>query len=227
MLAARRVTKQFGRATVLRDLDLTLEPGRLHVLFGRNGAGKSTFLKIAAMLVKPSSGELSYDGLLAEDHGSTIRQTLGFVGHHSFVYDDLTVRENLEFFGELYGRTRNINELLEWAELSLRQDSIARSLSRGMQQRLAIARAVVHRPRLLLLDEPFTGLDARSSERLIALLGDMRETETTMVVATHDIERGLALAERVLVMEAGRLVSDRADMAAGEVRDLLMETGGR
>lgn len=222
MLKATGLTKQYGRQTVLRELNLSLSPGRLHTLFGPNGAGKSTFLRIAAMLVKPSAGELAYNGKLADEHGSVIRRELGFVGHQSFVYGELTVRENLEFFNRLYGHARDLDELLEWAALSLRQNSPARSLSRGMQQRLAIARAVLHEPTLLLLDEPFTGLDAESAERLTTLLSEMRGSGTTVVLATHDIARGLELAERVLVMKMGRIAHDAPESSAQEIREILI-----
>lgn len=223
MFAARRVTKLFGRVPVLKELDLELEPGRCHVLFGRNGAGKSTFLRIAATLLRPTSGELFYDGQELQSHGSAIRDRLGFVSHQSFVYAELTVRENLEFYGELYGRSRDVDELLEWSDLTLRQHSPARSLSRGMQQRLTIARALLHEPKLLLLDEPFTGLDVLSGDKLHALLTDIKGSDTTIALATHDIERGVALADRILLMEAGRIVFDATGATVDEVRRLLLE----
>ncbi len=223
MFAARRVTKLFGRVPVLKELDLELEPGRCHVIFGRNGAGKSTFLRVAATLLRPTSGELFYDGRELSEHGSAVRDRIGFVSHQSFVYADLTVRENLEFYGQLYGRSRDVDELLEWSDLTLRQHSPARSLSRGMQQRLTIARALLHEPKLLLLDEPFTGLDALSAEKLHVLLTDMKGKDTTIALATHDIERGVALADRILLMETGRIVFDATGATGDEVRRLLLE----
>lgn len=223
MFAARRVTKLFGHVPVLKELDLELEPGRCHVIFGRNGAGKSTLLRIAATLLRPTSGELFYDGQALAGHGSAIRDRIGFVSHQSFIYADLTVRENLEFYGQLYGRSRDLDELLEWSDLTLRQHSPARSLSRGMQQRLTIARALLHEPKLLLLDEPFTGLDALSAEKLHELLTDIKGKDTTIALATHNIERGVALADRILLMEAGRIVFDATGASGDEVRRLLLE----
>lgn len=223
MFAARRVTKLFGRVPVLRELNLELEPGRCHVIFGRNGAGKSTLLQVAATLLQPSSGELTYDGRSLSDLGSSVRDLIGFVSHHSFVYADLTVRENLEFYGQIYGRSRNVDELLEWSDLTLRQHSPARSLSRGMQQRLTIARALLHEPKLLLLDEPFTGLDALSGDRLSDLILETKGRDTTIALATHDIDRGVALADRVLLMESGRIVFDATGGTSEEVRRLLLE----
>lgn len=223
MFAARRVTKLFGRVSVLKNLDLVLEPGRCHVLYGRNGAGKSTLLRVAAGLLKPTSGELTYDGRELAAHTSSVRAAIGFVSHQSFVYGDLTVRENLEFYGRIYGRSRAVDELLEWADLAVRQHSPARSLSRGMQQRLTIARAILHEPRLLLLDEPFTGLDAISAEKLNALLNDIKGKDTTILLATHDVARGVALADRILLMEAGRIVFDATGATHEEVHRLLLE----
>lgn len=223
MFAARRVTKLFGRTPVLKQLDLELDPGRCHVIFGRNGAGKSTLLRVAATLLKPTSGELFYDGNPLSELGPSVRDRIGLVSHQSFVYADLTVRENLEFYGQIYGRSRDVDELLEWADLTLRQDSPARSLSRGMQQRLTVARALLHEPKLLLLDEPFTGLDALSAERLEKLLADTKGEDTTIALATHDVARGVALADRILLMEAGRIVFDATGASSDEVRRLLLE----
>ena len=196
------------------------------MLFGRNGAGKSTFLRVAATLLKPSSGELLYDGVPLSELDPGARSRIGLVSHQSFVYADLTVRENLEFYARLYGASRDTGALLEWADLALRAGSPARSLSRGMQQRLAIARALVHDPQLVLLDEPFTGLDAPSAERLSELLTRLRDTpgrDTTILMATHDIERGVALGDRVLLMDAGRIVFDATGANVSEVRRLLTE----
>jgi len=226
VFAARRLSKRFGRTPVLRDVDLELERGRCHVLFGRNGAGKSTLLGVAATLLRPTSGELLYDGVPLSELDSSARARIGLVSHQSFVYADLTVRENLEFYARLYGNARDADELLDWADLSLRQSSTARSLSRGMLQRLAIARALVHEPQLLLLDEPFTGLDAPSAERLSDLLTNVKNApgrETTILIATHDVERGVALADRVLLMEGGRIVFDATGASVDEVRRLLLK----
>ena len=235
VFAARRLTKQFGRIPVLKEIDLELARGRCHVLFGRNGAGKSTLLRVAATLMSPTSGELFYDGKPLDELTSSMRAKIGLVGHQSFVYADLTVRENLEFYASLYGATCDVDELLEWADLALRAGSPARSLSRGMQQRLAIARALVHEPKLLLLDEPFTGLDAVASERLDHLLNDIKGRNVTVLLATHDIERGVALADRVLLIDGGRIVfdathtDDNDDTAhmVDELRRLLLETSSR
>lgn len=221
-LEAKRLTKRFGRSAVLREINIALEPNRCHALFGRNGAGKSTFLSIAATLLKPSSGELLYDGESLPELGERVRRRIGLVSHQSFTYPDLSVEENLQFYARLYGIAGKIDEALAWADLDLRRRSPVRSLSRGMLQRLAIARALLHEPRLLLLDEPYTGLDALSAERLSEKLLDLK-SRTTIVLTTHDIERGVSVADRMLVMEAGRIAFDATGGTAEEVRRVLLE----
>jgi heme exporter protein A len=177
------------------------------VLFGRNGAGKSTLLGIAATLLRPTSGSLFYRGTKYEELGASVRQRIGLVSHQTFIYPDLTVLENLEFYARLYAAEGGVEEALQWADLDLRRHSPARSLSRGMLQRLAVSRALIHRPDLLLLDEPYTGLDAISSERLSKHLFELKP-ETTILLTTHDIERGVRVADRILIMEAGRITFD-------------------
>ena len=192
------------------DLNLRVASGEVLALFGRNGAGKTTFLHLAATLMRPTEGRLLYgDG--KESSPEEIRRKIGLVSHASFLYPDLTVRENLAFYARLYGLTNVtaiVEEAAERADLSARADSPVRSLSRGMQQRLTIARAVLHRPSLLLLDEPYTGLDPVSADRLSALLSQFREQGTAAILTTHDLERGLAAADRVAILESGRLVHE-------------------
>jgi heme exporter protein A len=220
--SARRLTKRFGRSTALREIDLDLEAGRCHVLFGRNGAGKSTLLLVAATLLQPTSGEIYFSGERYDDLGDEVRQRIGLVSHQSFLYPDLTVAENLEFYARLYGSDSSVSEALVWAELDLRQHSPVRSLSRGMLQRLAVARALLHRPQLLLLDEPYTGLDASSSERLSTRLADAKG-ETSILLTTHDVERGVAIADRISILEGGRVAFDATGATATEVKRLLLQ----
>ncbi len=220
--AARRLTKRFGRSTALREIDFELEAGRCHVFFGRNGAGKSTLLWIAATLLRPTSGEIFFGGHRYEELGDEVRRRIGLVSHQSFLYPDLTVLENLSFYARLYGGSASASEALAWADLDLRRHSPVRSLSRGMLQRLAVARALLHRPTLLLLDEPYTGLDALSSERLSARLGDLKG-ETSILLTTHDVDRGVSLADRISILEGGRIVFDATGATASEVKRLLLE----
>ena len=195
----------------MADLNLRVASGEVLALFGRNGAGKTTFLQLAATLMKPTEGRLLYGDAEAASSPEAIRRRIGLVSHASFLYPDLTVRENLAFYSRLYGLTdvaSVVEEAVERADLSARVDTPVRSLSRGMHQRLTIARAVLHRPSLLLLDEPYTGLDPVSADRLSALLTQFREQGTAAILTTHDLERGLALADRVAILESGRLVHE-------------------
>ncbi len=220
--AARRLTKRFGRSSALKEIDFELEPGRCHALFGRNGAGKSTLLLIAATLLRPSSGEIFFGGDRYEELGDEVRRRIGLVSHQSFLYPDLTVVENLRFYARLYGSSSGEEEAILWADLELRRHSPVRSLSRGMIQRLAVARALLHRPKLLLLDEPYTGLDVVSSERLSTRLSDIKG-ESAILLTTHDVDRGVALADRISILEEGRIAFDATGATASEVRRLLLE----
>ncbi len=207
-----------------------MPPGEVLFLFGRNGAGKSTFLHIAATLMKPSSGKLFYEGRASTDHPMEVRRHIGLVSHASYLYADLTVRENLELYASLYGLEDSdgmVSEALERADLGRRVDSPVRSLSRGMHQRLTIARALLHRPSLLLLDEPFTGLDLISAERFSRRILELRESDAAVILTTHDPEQGLEVADRVVILESGRIVYEgpgRQD--AAEFRKIFAENVG-
>ena len=196
-----------------------MERGDVLTLFGRNGAGKSTFLHIAATLMKPSAGEILYGGRSLSEDPAGVRRQIGLVSHASFLYPDLTARENLEFYARLYhvpDRSSAVEQALERAELSARKDAAVRSLSRGMEQRLSIARALLHRPSLLLLDEPYTGLDLISAEHFSRQIGELGSQGTAVILTTHDLERGLGVADRVVILESGRLFYESSGEADPE-----------
>jgi heme exporter protein A len=203
---ARGVSKVYGRERALAPLDLTLEPGDSLALLGPNGAGKSTLVGILATLVRPTTGEVLFDG---RRPGAEQRGGIGVLAHDPLVYGDLSARENLRFFAALHNapdpRVR-VEELLERVGLAYAADRPARTFSRGMSQRLAIARALLHRPRLLLLDEPFTGLDRDGSATLRALLAEARAEGTALLLVTHDLEPLPGLCDRVLLLRRGRAV---------------------
>ena len=207
----RQLSKYFGRFTALDRVDLSLEPGEFVVVLGRNGAGKTTLLHVLALLQEPSDGELLYDGQPARGLAAGFRRRLGFVGHESFLYDELTVEENLHFYARLYGLARpreRVAEVLAEMALAHRAPSLARHLSRGLKQRLALARAWLHRPDLLLLDEPATGLDAPTRERLHAWLAQCHQQGRTVILSSHDLAESLKPATRVLLLENGRVAFD-------------------
>lgn len=211
VLHARNLSKQFGHLSALRPLSVDVEKGASLGIFGRNGAGKTTFLRIAATLIRSFRGEMSLFGTPIREADGRIRSRLGFVSHESFLYPDLTVLENLLFYGRLYGLSgteARARETVERLDLAPKATTPVRALSRGMKQRLSLGRAFLHRPELLLLDEPFTGLDERASEILDGLLDEFRRGGGTTVMATHDLERGWKHARRFIVLERGTIAVD-------------------
>lgn len=211
IIEVRRLTKSFGARKVLAGLDLQVQPGEMTVLLGPNGAGKTTFLRILATLARPGSGTVTLLGRDAFREAETVRRHIGLLSHRTLLYDDLTPRQNLAFYARMYDvedGTARAEELLEQVGLSHRADDLVRTFSRGMQQRLALVRALLHRPELLLLDEPYSGLDPVAADNLSRLLGEMKNQGCTVLLTTHDLNQGLALAGRVLVLARGRLVHD-------------------
>lgn len=225
-IVLRQLSKYFGRFTALDRVDLTIAPGDFLVVLGRNGAGKTTLLHLLALLQQPSEGELSYDGRPAGKLDPAFRRRLGFVGHESFLYDELTVRENLLFYARLYGlgnAEQRVAEVLADMALDHRSTSLVRNLSRGLKQRCALARAWLHRPDLLLLDEPATGLDAPTRERMHAWLARCHQEGRTVVLSSHDLRESLKPATRLLLLEQGRVAFDvpNAPERQEEMRALL------
>ena len=205
---ARGLRREFGGVAVLTGVDLTVEAGELVVLLGSNGAGKTTLLRVLATLLRPSGGTLQLFGEDASRRPPTARRRIGHVGHESACYPDLTGRENLEFYAELHGvpdPARRVDDLLRWAGLEDAARRPVRVYSRGMAQRLALARALVHGPELLLLDEPFSGLDQAAVARLETLLGELRRSGHAIVLSTHDLDRVATLATRVAILHRGRI----------------------
>jgi ABC-type multidrug transport system ATPase subunit len=216
---AKGISRVYGRQRALQRLDLTLAPGSATALLGPNGAGKSTLCGILATLVRPSTGEVRFGGAA----GAAARAAIGLCAHDSLCYGDLSARENLLFFAGLYDvpdpRVR-ASELLGRVALEGAADRPARTYSRGMLQRLALARALVHRPRFLLLDEPFTGLDRAGVDRLGEILRDERARGTILLVVTHDFDAVAGLVDRVVVLERGHLAHDGpAPATAAELRE--------
>ena len=194
-------------------MDVAVSEGAALAVLGPNGAGKTTLLRMMATLLRPDAGELRVAGHECPEHADRARALIGYLAHDPLVYLDLTAWQNLELFADLYGVPRGgIGDVLERVGLLARAYDRPRTFSRGMMQRLGLARLLLTDPRLLLLDEPYGGLDARGAELLDALLGAERATRTVVLV-THDVERGVALADRVMVLRAGRAVLDEA--AAG------------
>lgn len=214
-LAFSRVTRRFGPVTALAEVSLEVREGESLLLLGHNGAGKSTLLRIAAGLVRPTSGILRIAGAAAERGPSpAARRRLGYLGHKSFLFDHLTARENLELYAALYGAGYDRAALAEaWLErvgLSRAAHRTIRGFSRGMMQRLALARALIHEPEVLLLDEPASGLDPEGRRRLVEIVREERARGVTLLIVTHHADLGLSLADRVVVLRRGRVSQDDA-----------------
>ena len=215
----RDVSRHFGRRRALSRISLTCQAGDLVGLVGPNGAGKSTLLSVLATLTRPTNGTVHYGDRPASDLGDALRSRIGVLGHDLFLYADLTARENLEFFGELYGvapLTDRVNAALAAAQLEDRAEDRVSSFSRGMRQRLALERALLHQPRLVLLDEPFTGLDEASAARLVERLRALRSSGAIVLMATHDFEHADGLIDRMICLRDGKA---REIGGSGHVRD--------
>lgn len=210
-LSVRSVGKAFVARPVLRSVDLTVPAGQAVCLCGVNGAGKSTLLRIAAGLLHPDAGTVTINGFDLYREPEAARRQLGMISHAPMVYPELTVQENLAFAARLYGladRAGRVEELLAGTDLAPFAQDRAGILSRGLLQRLAIAKALVHRPIVLLADEPFTGLDGGASDRLLAIFERFVHGGGTILMTTHDVRLGLRCCRRVAVLDGGVLVLD-------------------
>ena len=209
MVHLKGVTKHFGTITALRGIDLELKRGCCLGIFGPNGAGKTTLLRILATLARPSAGTVHIAGYDAVKEGAKVRPLLGVLSHRTFLYGHLTAYENLQFYGRLFGlkqRAERITEVLQTVDLVTYAHQLVRTYSRGMQQRLAIARAILHYPKLLLLDEPYTGLDQHAVSRLHDLLVHLHAASCTIILSTHDLHRGLDLYDEIAIQCRGKIV---------------------
>jgi heme ABC exporter ATP-binding subunit CcmA len=204
------VSRNYGRRRALNRVSLTARAGSITALLGPNGAGKSTLLSIAATLLRPSSGEVLYDDLRIEDGGAELRARIGLLGHDLYLYPELTAAENLRFFARVYALQdveRRVDASLAQAGLSERRDDVVGSFSRGMRQRLGLERALIHEPRLVLLDEPFTGLDEASRQALRARLETVRAAGGIVILTTHDTAAIAGLPDASVSLVDGRLAA--------------------
>ena len=202
------VARYYGRRKALSQITFTCEPGEIVGLLGPNGAGKSTLLNILATLLKPSKGTIRY-GEFPDADGPELRGRIGMLGHDLFLYPELTARENLTFFAQLYGLPdvdRRVTSSLATAGLADRGDDLMSGFSRGMRQRIALERALLHDPTLILLDEPFTGLDQASTVALVERLRDRQHAGCVIVLATHDLEVADGVLTRAVYLKNGRMV---------------------
>ncbi len=210
VIETHKLVKRFGLKTVLRGLDFKVEAGEFVALLGPNGAGKTTFLRILASLSRPTFGQVRVAGLHLPNQAASVRRRLGVVSHLPLLYGDLTGEENLRFYGRMYGVSHlesRLSEVLDLVGLAARRKDLVRTFSRGMQQRLAIGRAVLHDPEVMLLDEPHTGLDQEACLMLDKVLREVAARGRTVVMTSHDLARAAELASRFDVLSKGIILA--------------------
>jgi len=224
------VARHFGRRKALSQISFSCAAGEMIGLLGPNGAGKSTLLNILATLIAPSKGEVKYGDQGAND-GADVRAQIGMLGHDLFLYPELTARENLEFFAHLYGVTdvhSTATRALHTAGLVDRGDDFVAGFSRGMRQRVALERALLHEPKLILLDEPFTGLDQTSTAALVGRLRERQRAGCLIVLATHDLDVADGVLSRAIYLKDGRMVgSDTGSSNLADRYRRAMDRGPR
>lgn len=219
MIEVSHLIKRFGPKTVLRNLDFQVAQGEFVALLGPNGAGKTTFLRILSSLSRQTFGNVVIAGFSLPHQSAAVRRKLGVVSHQPLLYGDLSAEENLQFYARMYGiegYERRVSEILDLVGLASRRRDLVRTFSRGMQQRLAIGRSVLHDPEVLLLDEPHTGLDQDACDMLDTVLLQVAARGRTLVMTSHDLARVTDLASRFDVLTRGRIQASiqRADLPA-------------
>jgi heme exporter protein A len=227
VIKAVGISKTIGRKTILQNIDLHIRPGEFITVFGPNGAGKSSLLKILSLVNKPSRGQITIDGKNAAGNPAEIRKKIGVISHQTFLNENLTARENLTFYGKMYGvpdLKNRIYDVLDEVGLGFSLNEPVRTFSRGMQQRLAIARAILHNPAILYLDEPYTGLDPHAIQILNNVLADLHQNKRTVFLITHNFEEGVNLSNRILFVVKGKIVYDgkKNAMSKDELKKLYL-----
>ncbi len=236
MIVIKKLVKAFGFYPVLRGVDLEIERGQFLALLGPNGSGKSTMLRIVAGLSKPTGGDVTIGGWSVPSEMAAVRHQLGLVSHLPLLYDALTAEENLLFFARIYDlpvaeRGDRVQAMLQQVGLHKRARDVVNTFSRGMQQRLAIARALLHDPDILLLDEPFTGLDQDASALLDSLLREVAGVASgtrTAIMTTHDLSRAYRLTSHVAILSRGKIgyYGAASDIGENQLPSLYAETIG-
>ena len=207
-IEVRKLTKAFGHQAALRGVDLHVDEGEFLTLFGPNGAGKTTLIRIVASLTRPTGGVVRVRGEDLGKAGTSLRKHIGLISHNPLLYGDLTPDENLRFFARMYDLpdpAGRIDAVLDQVGLTARRRDPVRTFSRGMVQRLAIARAILHDPSIMLLDEPYTGLDLQAADMLRAVLQELAASNRTVILTTHNLEQGLEMCDRAAILNRGRL----------------------
>jgi heme ABC exporter ATP-binding subunit CcmA len=213
-IETKTLTKSFDERPVLRGVNLRIESGEHVALLGPNGAGKTTLIKILSTIIYPTSGKVIVCGLDAREKPEEVRRRIGVVSHSTYLYNNLTAFENLDFYRRLYDvPIQRIGEVADMVGMKRRLQDRVNTLSRGMQQRFSIARALLHNPGIMLLDEPETGLDQQAISLLWEIFRSEKEGRRTLVLTTHNLERGLELADRFMILSGGKIVYQESRQA--------------
>jgi heme exporter protein A len=230
VIEIQNLAKAFGYLPVLKKINLQIQRGEFVALLGPNGSGKSTLLRLICGLSKPTAGTIIVGGWSIPGEAEAIRAQIGLVSHKALLYDNLTAHENLAFYAKLYNlkdSQTKIDDLLERVGLSKRAHNLVRTFSRGMQQRLSIARALLHQPHVLLFDEPFTGLDQDAAVVLDTLLQDAHAEGHTILMTTHELDRAARLPSRILILSRGTIGYDSTEPVDGmQLAKIYADTTG-
>ncbi len=224
-IEVRKLTKAFGHQAALRGVDLQVGKGEFLAVFGPNGAGKTTLMRIVASLTRPTGGTVRVRGEELGKAGTSLRKHIGLISHNPLLYADLTPDENLSFFARMYDleeAAARIDAVLVQVGLAARRRDPVRTFSRGMVQRLAIARAILHDPAIMLLDEPYTGLDLQAADMLRAVLEELAASNRTVILTTHNLEQGLEMCDRAAILNRGRVAWEgpRAGLDLASMKEL-------
>jgi heme exporter protein A len=228
----KKVNKKYGHIHALRDVSVSLNKGEFVSVFGPNGAGKSTFLKLLCTMTPPTSGQILYEGTPLSKLQDSFRSRFGVISHQPFLYSELTALENLRFYAKMYD-VQNIDErikvLLDKVELYKRRNDKVRGYSRGMLQRLSITRALLHDPEIVVLDEPYTGLDTHASDILTRILMELFGAQKTIVMVTHNMKQGYDAASRLAIIKGGKLVfnEEKSKISVQEFDERYIEAVSR
>jgi len=209
IIQVENLSKRFGHLTALRGISFSLQQGDFLALFGPNGAGKTTLIRILSTLLKPSSGRVMVAGYDLAEGDEGLRRKIGVISHQVYLYPNLTAYENIIFYAKLYNVSRPVQraeEVVEQVGLAERRHDLVRTFSRGMLQRLSIARAIVHDPQIVLLDEPYTGLDQHAAQMLKKLLLQLHHDKRTIILITHNLQRGVEMGNRLAIQVKGRMI---------------------
>jgi heme exporter protein A len=227
-IQVRGLTKAFGHQVALRGVNLDVAEGEFLTLFGPNGAGKTTLMRIVASLTRPTAGTIRVRGQDLGQAATSVRRHIGLISHNPLLYGDLTPDENLRFFARMYDLVdaeARIDAVLEQVGLRARRRDPVRTFSRGMVQRLSIARAILHDPNLMLLDEPYTGLDLQAADMLRGVLQELAAAERTVILTTHNLEQGLEMCNRAAILNRGKVAWEgaRAGLDLAGMKEIYRE----